>query len=72
MIIVSDVLGALTHVRHRDDTAARLREVVALSLDVLPDGFNVQVDFDVMGPPSLQLEGSYRTKTREPKIVENR
>ena len=56
--------GALTHVRDRDDAAARLREAIALALDIPQDSFNVQVDFDVAGPPSLQLEGMYRTKSR--------
>jgi predicted RNase H-like HicB family nuclease len=58
VIVVSDVPGALTHVRHRDDAAARLREAIGLSLDIPQDSFNVQVDFDVIqGPASLQLEG---------------
>ncbi|MGO8864630.1 MAG: type II toxin-antitoxin system HicB family antitoxin [Acidimicrobiales bacterium] len=46
-IIVSDVPGALTHVRDRDDAPARIREAIARALDIPEDGFNVQVDFDV-------------------------
>ncbi len=71
VIIVSDVPGALTHVRDRDDAAARLREAIALALDIPQDSFNVQVDFDIAGPPSRQLEGMYRTKSRGRKIVED-
>jgi predicted RNase H-like HicB family nuclease len=60
VIIVSDVPEALTHVRDRDDAAARIREAIALSLDIPQGSFNVQVDFDVMVDPSLRSSGASR------------
>ena len=34
LIIVSDVPGALTHVRNRDDAGAKLREAIARALSI--------------------------------------
>ncbi len=50
VIVVSDVPGALIHVRHRDDAAAKIREAISLALDIPGGSFNVQVDYDVIDP----------------------
>lgn len=55
LLVVSEVPGALTHVRNRDDAGAKLREAIARSLDIPRDSFNVQIDFDVLVSPALPM-----------------